>query len=127
MIALFVRMRHDEKKKFKYRFETFEQECFDNMIKQARRFRNRRIQHKSHHRSNSNNSDNDSDRSSIITDIDNSSGDNVSNQVTIIRLRELKAACLRFCLTLLKRQCRDKNYELLILCAMTILTVKTQE
>ena len=127
MIALFVRMRHDEKKKFKYRFETFEQECFDNMIKQVRRLRNRRIQHKSHHRSNNNNSDNDNDRSSIITNIDNNSDDDVSNQVTILRLRELKAACLRFCLTLLKRQCRDKDYELLMLCAMAILTVKVQE
>ena len=49
-----------------------------------------------------------------------------SDQATSIRLRGLKAACLRFCIALLAPKCRGHEYELPMLYAMAVLAVKPQ-
>ena len=40
-----------------------------------------------------------------------------------IRLKELKAACMRFCIALLARKSKMREYELSLICIMTILRV----
>ena len=98
---------------------------FDDIIKRARCVRNRRIKRENKNRSSSNNS-NCNDHNNNIIDINNNINNATSNQVTFIRLRELKTICLRFCLTLLTCRCRDNKYKLFMLCVMIVLTIKFQ-
>ncbi|KAL8819264.1 MAG: hypothetical protein Q9223_002272, partial [Gallowayella weberi] len=126
IVAMFVRMRGRESEGPKYQFRAFEQKHFNEMIKQARRIRNRQVRREGRDRSISNTSSSSSGQSSATTDTSQSISSGASDQARSIRLRGLKAACLRFCLALLARRCRGHEYELPMLCAMAVLAVKAQ-
>ncbi|KAI4191861.1 MAG: hypothetical protein LQ350_008726, partial [Teloschistes chrysophthalmus] len=121
-------MRGRESEGPKYQFGSLEQKHFDAIIKRARRIRNRRVRREGRDRSISNtgNTSSSSGQSSATTDTSQGISSGASDQARSIRLRGLKAACLRFCLALLARRCRGDEYELPMLCAMAVLAVKGQ-
>ena len=125
ILAFFVRTRAREDEGPVYRFRGQEQVRFDDVMKRARRIRNQRIRHEGRDRPGSSSSGHGSSNAVAGTS-SSSRGSAASDQATSIRLRGLKAACLRFCIALLARKCRGHEYELPMLCAMAVLAVKPQ-
>ncbi|KAL8991046.1 MAG: hypothetical protein Q9169_007961 [Polycauliona sp. 2 TL-2023] len=121
IVAFFVRTRARADEGPVYKFRGQEQSRFDDIIKRARRIRNRRIRREGRDRPGSSSS-----YSTGTSTGSSSKSSAASDQAMSIRLRGLKAACLRFCIALLARKCRGHEYELPILCAMAVLAVKPQ-
>lgn len=121
IVAFFVRTRARQDEGPVYRFRGQEQTRFDDIIKRARLIRSRWVRRAGRDRPGSSGSG--SSNPAIST---SSSGRSsaVSDQATSIRLRGMKAACLRFYIVLLARKYRGYKYKLPILYIIAVLVVK---
>ena len=123
IVVFFVRIQSHQKNKnkkmSKYQLNEKEQSCFDDMIQQAQRFCNRDISNSKNIINNMQNLFNEKINQSNHHDFDN-------DETSWISLQNLELTCLRFCFALLDRQAHRDEYELLILCVMIVLTVKSQ-
>ena len=116
---------HEQKAKKempRYEFDQKEQQCFENMMHQARTLLNR-----GNHDGKGIGNVHDTDSSEKGSQNGASDSDEVVAGLTPSdQLPELELACLRSSLALLERRARAQEYEMPMTCAMAVLAVKLQ-
>ena len=124
IVVFFVRIQFHQKNKNNemstYKFDEKEQNCFDDIIQQTQRFCNRDISNQKDIINNMQNLFNEKINQSNHHDFDN-------DKISWISLQDLELTCLRFYLALLDRQIHRDEYELLMLCVMIVLIIKSQK
>ncbi len=135
IVVLFVRSHRQEEEGPRYRFNGLERVQFRKMIQIARRIHRRRVQRYGRDRPGSSgsdisrnsgsggNSDHSSNNSNHYSNRGNSDGNSNDDPIPI-RLSGLALHCLRFCMALLGRRTRGREYELPMIGAMAVLGIK---
>ena len=128
IVILFVRSHRQEEDRPPYRFNKLEGAQFRKMIQTARRIHRRRVQRYGRDRPRSSGSDmsrNSGSGGSSDYRSDHSNHDREDSDGPIpIRLSGLALYCLRFCIALLGRRTRGREYELPLIGAMAVLGIK---